>query len=118
LYKRIHSARDSAGLRELQVEMIDRFGPLPEPTKNLFALAELRLLAERVGITCPTLPAGRPRSSWNRRGPIRRPDPLAAGGRWKAAHGGRMLRILEQQGRRRRGSRRREYCSNDCIRTT
>ena len=51
LYKRIASARDSAALRELQVEMIDRFGLLPEATKNLFAVAELRLLAERVGIS-------------------------------------------------------------------
>jgi transcription-repair coupling factor (superfamily II helicase) len=51
LYKRIASARDAAALRELQVEMIDRFGLLPEATKNLFAIAELRLRAERVGVS-------------------------------------------------------------------
>jgi transcription-repair coupling factor (superfamily II helicase) len=51
LYKRIASARDAAGLRELQVEMIDRFGLLPEATKNLFAIAELRLRGERVGVS-------------------------------------------------------------------
>ena len=51
LYKRIASARDADGLRELQVEMIDRFGLLPEPAKNLFEIAELRLEAERIGIT-------------------------------------------------------------------
>jgi transcription-repair coupling factor (superfamily II helicase) len=50
LYKRIASARDSAGLRELQVEMIDRFGLLPQPIKNLFEIAGLRLNADRVGI--------------------------------------------------------------------
>ncbi|HLF32454.1 MAG TPA: transcription-repair coupling factor [Xanthomonadales bacterium] len=50
LYKRIASARDAAALRELQVEMIDRFGLLPQPVKNLFAVAELRQLAERIGI--------------------------------------------------------------------
>jgi transcription-repair coupling factor (superfamily II helicase) len=50
LYKRIASAKDSAGLRELQVEMIDRFGLLPEPVKNIFKIAELRLIADRVGI--------------------------------------------------------------------
>jgi transcription-repair coupling factor (superfamily II helicase) len=50
LYKRIASAKDSAGLRELQVEMIDRFGLLPQATKNLFDIAELRLIADRVGI--------------------------------------------------------------------
>jgi len=51
LYKRIASARDSAALRELQVEMIDRFGLLPDPIKNLFEIAGLRQIAERVGIT-------------------------------------------------------------------
>jgi transcription-repair coupling factor (superfamily II helicase) len=51
LYKRIASARNPGGLRELQVEMIDRFGLLPEPTKNLFALASLRLRAEQVGVS-------------------------------------------------------------------
>jgi transcription-repair coupling factor (superfamily II helicase) len=51
LYKRIASARNSSGLRELQVEMIDRFGLLPEATKNLFAAAELRLKAESVGVS-------------------------------------------------------------------
>jgi len=51
LYKRIASARDAAGLRELQVEMIDRFGLLPEATRNLFAIAELRLRAERIGVS-------------------------------------------------------------------
>ncbi|MBB5016738.1 transcription-repair coupling factor [Rehaibacterium terrae] len=50
LYKRIASARDNAALRELQVEMIDRFGLLPDPVKHLFAVAELRLQAEELGI--------------------------------------------------------------------
>ena len=50
LYKRISGARDAAGLRELQVEMIDRFGLLPDPAKNLFAIAELKLAATELGI--------------------------------------------------------------------
>jgi transcription-repair coupling factor (superfamily II helicase) len=50
LYKRISSARDSDGLRELQVEMIDRFGLLPEPAKHLFAVAEMKLEATRLGL--------------------------------------------------------------------
>jgi len=50
LYKRIASARSSAALRELQVEMIDRFGLLPQAIKALFEIAELRLIAERIGI--------------------------------------------------------------------
>jgi transcription-repair coupling factor (superfamily II helicase) len=50
LYKRIASAADEDGLKELQVEMIDRFGLLPEPTKNLVRLTLLKLQAERLGI--------------------------------------------------------------------
>jgi len=50
LYKRISSARDSDALRELQVEMIDRFGLLPDAAKNLFAIAELKLQSSTLGI--------------------------------------------------------------------
>jgi transcription-repair coupling factor (superfamily II helicase) len=51
LYKRIASAGNPKRLRDLQVEMIDRFGLLPDEAKNLFEVAELRLLAEAIGIT-------------------------------------------------------------------
>ncbi len=50
LYKRIASAASDHELRELQVEMIDRFGLLPDATKNLFRLAQLKLEADRLGI--------------------------------------------------------------------
>ncbi|WP_330115258.1 transcription-repair coupling factor [Pseudomonas sp. JS3066] len=50
LYKRIASAADEDGLKELQVEMIDRFGLLPEPTKHLVRLTLLKLQAEKLGI--------------------------------------------------------------------
>ena len=50
LYKRIASARDEGELRDLQVEMIDRFGLLPDPTKQLFAVASLKLMATPLGI--------------------------------------------------------------------
>ena len=50
LYKRIANATDEDGLKELQVEMIDRFGLLPEPTKNLVRITLLKLQAERLGI--------------------------------------------------------------------
>ncbi|MCP5141871.1 MAG: transcription-repair coupling factor [Chromatiales bacterium] len=51
MYKRIANAPDQAALRELQVEMIDRFGLLPDATKNLFRTTELKLAATRIGIT-------------------------------------------------------------------
>jgi transcription-repair coupling factor (superfamily II helicase) len=50
LYKRIASAVDQEELKELQVEMIDRFGLLPEPAKNLMAITALKLLVQPFGI--------------------------------------------------------------------
>ncbi|OHE83773.1 MAG: transcription-repair coupling factor [Lysobacterales bacterium RIFOXYA1_FULL_69_10] len=50
LYKRVSGARDAGELRELQVEIIDRFGLLPDPAKHLFAIAELKLTATALGI--------------------------------------------------------------------
>ncbi|SHL77552.1 transcription-repair coupling factor [Phytopseudomonas punonensis] len=50
LYKRIANATDEDGLKELQVEMIDRFGLLPDPTKHLVRITLLKLQAERLGI--------------------------------------------------------------------
>ncbi|HEX7340857.1 MAG TPA: transcription-repair coupling factor [Rhodanobacteraceae bacterium] len=50
LYKRIASARNEDALRELKVEMIDRFGLLPDPAKQLFAITELKLAATPMGI--------------------------------------------------------------------
>jgi transcription-repair coupling factor (superfamily II helicase) len=49
-YKRIASAADPGELRELQVEMIDRFGLLPDAAKNLFAVTELKLHAQPLGV--------------------------------------------------------------------
>ena len=50
LYKRISSARDGDELRDLQVEMIDRFGLFPDAVKHLFAIADLKLTATAMGI--------------------------------------------------------------------
>jgi len=50
LYKRIAGAETAQELRDLQVEMIDRFGLLPDAARNLFRMAELKLLAAPLGI--------------------------------------------------------------------
>ncbi|WP_286722819.1 TRCF domain-containing protein, partial [Methylophaga sp. UBA2012] len=50
LYKRISAAADNEALHELQVEMIDRFGLLPDQVKTLFAVHELRFKAKQIGI--------------------------------------------------------------------
>ncbi|MBE1301230.1 MAG: transcription-repair coupling factor [Alteromonadaceae bacterium] len=50
LYKRIASCSAPIELKELQIELIDRFGLLPDATKNLFRLTELKMLAKPLGI--------------------------------------------------------------------
>ena len=50
LYKRITSAQTSGELRELQVELIDRFGLLPAAAKNHMRIAALKLNAVALGI--------------------------------------------------------------------
>lgn len=50
LYKRIAIAQDDAALTELEVEMIDRFGLLPQAVKNLFSVTRLRQQAKSIGI--------------------------------------------------------------------
>ena len=50
LYKRIASADSEEELQELKVEMIDRFGVLPDPARNLLDIATLRLVARSLGI--------------------------------------------------------------------
>ncbi|MDF3196509.1 transcription-repair coupling factor [Pseudomonas sp. 1928-m] len=50
LYKRIANAADEDGLKELQVEMIDRFGLLPDASKNLIRITLMKLQAEKLGI--------------------------------------------------------------------
>lgn len=49
-YKHIANAKTIAELDEIQVEMIDRFGLLPEALKNLFAIAEIKLEAQGLGV--------------------------------------------------------------------
>ena len=49
-YKRIATTKTQTELDEIQVEMIDRFGLLPEPVKNLFAINTIKQNAETLGI--------------------------------------------------------------------
>jgi transcription-repair coupling factor (superfamily II helicase) len=50
LYKRISAAETEDELRELQVELIDRFGLLPEGAKNLMRIAAIKKSATRLGV--------------------------------------------------------------------
>ncbi|KTG17324.1 MULTISPECIES: transcription-repair coupling factor [unclassified Guyparkeria] len=51
LYKRLSTAENEEALDELKVELIDRFGLLPEPVIALVETHRLRIRARRLGIT-------------------------------------------------------------------
>ena len=51
LYKRIAGANTEEELDKIYAEMINRFGLLPDQTKNLFKVTELKLKAESLGVT-------------------------------------------------------------------
>jgi transcription-repair coupling factor (superfamily II helicase) len=50
LYKRISAALNAENLREIQVELIDRFGLLPDATKNLIRIASIKKSALAIGV--------------------------------------------------------------------
>ena len=50
-YKRIANARKIRDLDKIQVELIDRFGLMPDACKSLFAISELKRLTTPYGMT-------------------------------------------------------------------
>ena len=50
LYKRIANSKDRHALKEIQVELIDRFGLLPDAAKNLIQVTEVKQLCTPLGI--------------------------------------------------------------------
>jgi transcription-repair coupling factor (superfamily II helicase) len=50
IYKRLANCASSEALEDMQQELIDRFGLLPEPTQALFDCHLLRILAKPLGI--------------------------------------------------------------------
>jgi transcription-repair coupling factor (superfamily II helicase) len=49
-YKRIATASSDDEIRNLKMEMIDRFGLLPQPLQNLFRISEMKLITRSIGI--------------------------------------------------------------------
>ncbi|MGB9607336.1 MAG: TRCF domain-containing protein, partial [bacterium] len=49
-YKRLASCRSEEEVRSLEEEMRDRFGKLPEQTRNLFEVLYLRFLAKKANL--------------------------------------------------------------------
>ncbi|AOA58121.1 transcription-repair coupling factor [Acinetobacter larvae] len=50
-YKRISNTASQEQLDHIRMELIDRFGQLPQPVKQLFSVHKLRIQAEQLGIT-------------------------------------------------------------------
>jgi transcription-repair coupling factor (superfamily II helicase) len=50
LYKRIASASNEEELKDLKIEMIDRFGLLPDSTSNLFESSSLKNFSNDIGV--------------------------------------------------------------------
>ncbi len=51
LYKKLAGCKDERSINELQIELIDRFGLLPQNAKNLLDMAMLKLKAKQIGIS-------------------------------------------------------------------
>ncbi|MCB0924552.1 MAG: transcription-repair coupling factor, partial [Mycobacterium sp.] len=50
-YRRLAAAPDDAGIGAAIEELVDRYGPLPEPAQRLVAVARLRVLCREFGVT-------------------------------------------------------------------
>ncbi|MDG5485238.1 transcription-repair coupling factor [Mycolicibacterium gadium] len=50
-YRRLAAAADDAAVAAVIDELVDRYGPLPEPARRLVAVARLRLLCKHYGVT-------------------------------------------------------------------
>ncbi|MCK5818223.1 MAG: transcription-repair coupling factor [Psychromonas sp.] len=49
-YKRIANATNKQHLKDIRIELIDRFGLLPDPTKNLFEITQIKQQCSTLGI--------------------------------------------------------------------
>ncbi|MGI9124022.1 MAG: transcription-repair coupling factor, partial [Mycobacterium sp.] len=50
-YRRMAAAADEAAIAAVIDELVDRYGPLPQPAQRLVAVARLRLLCRQCGVT-------------------------------------------------------------------
>lgn len=50
IYKRLSSCENFEQISDLKIEIIDRFGPLPNEAKNLFEITNLQKIANTLGI--------------------------------------------------------------------
>ena len=50
MYKKLAAVADEAQLADIEAELVDRYGPPPEPVRNLLEVARLRTVARAAGI--------------------------------------------------------------------
>ncbi|MHB8302267.1 MAG: transcription-repair coupling factor [Acidobacteriaceae bacterium] len=50
MYKRIASAENETVIEDILAEIVDRYGPMPEPVQLLMTAGRLRLLCEQIGV--------------------------------------------------------------------
>ena len=49
-YRKLAAGQTPQALAEVRAELVDRYGPVPEPVENLFAVADFRNAAREVGL--------------------------------------------------------------------
>lgn len=50
VYKKVNACRSAGELDDLEAEIVDRYGPLPRPARNLLSLARIKAAAIRLGL--------------------------------------------------------------------
>jgi transcription-repair coupling factor (superfamily II helicase) len=58
LYRRLGGLASNDAIAEIEQELQDRFGPLPEPTQNLMFQLRIKVLAQKAGASSVNLEAG------------------------------------------------------------
>ncbi|AYN24772.1 transcription-repair coupling factor [Buchnera aphidicola] len=51
-YKKLSNVKNKKDIEKIKFELIDQFGKLPLPAKNLILISKIRLLTEEIGILC------------------------------------------------------------------
>jgi len=51
LYRELDNIKEEEALQVFEKELLDRFGPIPDETKELFIAVKMRWLAQRLGLT-------------------------------------------------------------------
>lgn len=83
IYKRLAGLTSAAELPELEDELVDRFGDLPEPVQNLLAVAKVRTMAGSLKIRTISLMPGQFRLVFSPGHPLTGEDLVAAGRRYQ-----------------------------------